>query len=166
MTAKALLPHDIPIGGLISIIFRTQAIFLNHHLRSLGLSCGQFPVLMFLKEHQNVTQETLARHFHIDRGTIARSVKKLEDAGYVIRNIDPDNRRAVKLFLSEKGVSIISDLIRIDTEWEMTASSRLNEEEMTQFKDLLWRVAFASIKGVNDIGENSFASCCSGGECA
>lgn len=166
MTAKSLLPHDIPIGGLTSIIFRTQAIFLNHHLRSHGLSYGQFPVLMFLRKHQNVTQETLARHFHIDRGTIARSVKKLEDAGYVIRKIDPDNRRAVKLFLSEKGSSIISDLIRIDTEWETTASSGLNEEEKVQFKDLLWRVAFASIKGVDDIGENSFIPCCAGGDCA
>lgn len=165
MTDKFLLPDDIPIGALTSIIFRNQSIFLNHHLRALGLSCGQFPVLMFLMKHQNVTQETLARHFHIDRGTIARSVRKLEDAGYVLRKTDPDNRRAVRLFLSDKGVSVIPELIRIDTEWERTASRSLTEEERLQFRSLLLKAAGASIKGVKEIGEN-FVSCCNGGECA
>ncbi len=115
--------------------------------------------------HQNVTQETLARHFHIDRGTIARSVRKLEDAGYVIRTIDPDNRRAVRLFLSEKGITIIPDLIRIDTEWEGTVSASFAGNETSMFRDLLLKAAGSSIRGVREIGED-YASCSTGGECA
>nr|WP_319537980.1 MarR family transcriptional regulator [uncultured Methanospirillum sp.] len=165
MTEKPLLPHDIAIGALTSIIFRNQSVFLNHHLRTLDLSCGQFPILMYLMNHQNVTQETLARHFHIDRGTIARSVRKLEDADYVIRTIDPENRRAVRLFLSEKGISIIPELIRIDAEWEGTVSASFIGNESFQFRDLLLKAAGSSIRGVREIGED-YASCCTGGECA
>jgi len=120
---------------------------------------------MYLMNHQNVTQETLARHFHIDRGTIARSVRKLEDAGYVIRIIDPENRRAVRLFLSDKGISIIPELIRIDAEWEETVSASFSGDEGTRFRDLLLKVAASSISGVREIGEE-YVSCCTGGECA
>jgi len=120
---------------------------------------------MYLMNHQNVTQETLARHFHIDRGTIARSVKKLEDADYVIRTIDPENRRAVRLFLSEKGISIIPELIRIDAEWEGTVSASFTGNENSQFRDLLMKAAGSSIRAVREIGED-YVSCCAGGECA
>jgi len=58
---------------------------------------------MLLYKKQNIMQETLVRHYHLDKGTIARSVRKLEDAGYIRQIIDPDNPRAVRLFLTKKG---------------------------------------------------------------
>ena len=165
MTEGNFLQHDIPIGALTSIIFRTRSIILNNQLKSLNISAGQFPIMMYLLKHQNVTQETLARHFHIDRGTIARSVKKLEDAGYIIRTIDPENRRAVRLFLSEQGRTITPELIRIDTNWEETVSTTLTGPEKMQFREILMKVATASIQGIRDTGNESYGSCCTRGDC-
>jgi len=91
---------EIPFGALISITGRGRFVFLNDRLRPRGLSAGRFPVLMLFKE-QNIMQEILVRHYNLDKGTIARSVRKLKDAGYIRRIIDPDNRRAVRLFLTK-----------------------------------------------------------------
>lgn len=104
-------------------------MFLNDRLRPLGLSAGQFPVLMLLAREQNITQETLVRHYHLDKGTIARAVKKLEDAGYVRRIIDPGNRRAVRLFLTKKGEAVLPSLHAINHAWEALAFSGLTAQD-------------------------------------
>jgi DNA-binding MarR family transcriptional regulator len=159
------LPRTIPLGALTSILFRSRSIILNHHLKSLGLSAGQFPIMMYLMHQENITQETLVKHFHIDRGTIARSVKKLEDAGYLIRTTDPENRREVRLYLSEKGRGITPVLIRIDAEWEEAAFSSLSGPEKIQFRDLLQKVALASLQRARETGSTDYGTCLHTGDC-
>ena len=152
------------MGALTSIIFRTRLIILNHHLKSSDMGTGQFPIMMYLYKKQNITQETLVRHFNIDRGTVARSVKKLEDSGYITRITDPDNRRAVRLFLSDKGKAAIPDLIRIEDEWEDIVTGSLTEQEKIQLLKLIRQVAVAGLTYIRDSGETDYSSFCRPGE--
>jgi DNA-binding MarR family transcriptional regulator len=103
---KSPICGAIPFGAGVSLTSRGRFVFLNDRLRPLGLSAGQFPVLVLLSRVQNIMQDTLVRHYHLDKGTIARAVRKLEDAGYIRRITDPGNRRAVRLFLTEKGEGV------------------------------------------------------------
>jgi DNA-binding MarR family transcriptional regulator len=96
---------------------------------------------MLLARKQNIIQETLVRHYHLDKGTIARAVRKLEDAGYIRRITDPDNRRAVRLFLTEKGEQVIPILQAINHEWETRISSGLTAEEQATLRRLMKTVA-------------------------
>jgi DNA-binding MarR family transcriptional regulator len=138
---KLLITGEIPFGAVVSITRRGRFIFLNNRLRPLGLSAGQFPVLMLLYKEQNIMQETLVRHYHLDKGTIARAVKKLEDAGYIRRIIDQDNRRAVRLFLTEKGEQVAPVLQAIDREWEEQVCAGLSQEERASLNCLMRTVA-------------------------
>lgn len=128
---------EIPFGAIVSITSRGRTMFLNDRLRPLGLSAGQFPVLMLLANEQNITQETLVRHYHLDKGTIARAVKKLEDAGYIRRIIDPGNRRAVRLFLTEKGERALPALHAINRAWEALAFSGLTAQDRKTCRNLM-----------------------------
>jgi len=132
---------EIPFGAVVSITSRGRFIFLNDRLRPLGLSAGQFPVLMLLYKEQNIMQETLVRHYHLDKGTIARAVKKLEDAGYIRRIVDPDNRRAVRLFLTEKGEDLAPVLHAIHHEWEEQVLTGLSQEQKETLNSLMRTVA-------------------------
>jgi len=134
-------------------------MFLNDRLRPLGLSAGQFPVLMLLAKEQNITQETLVRHYHLDKGTIARAVKKLEDAGYIRRITDPGNRRAVRLFLTKKGEQALPKLHAINRAWEALFFSGLNAPDKKACRTLMQTVAMNvftymdSAGGLPDAGE-------------
>jgi hypothetical protein len=86
---KSCLPDDIPSGAIVSLVNRSKFAFLNNRLRPPGLPAGQFPILMLLSQAQDFTQDTLVRHYHPDKGTIARAVKNLEDRGYIRRITDP-----------------------------------------------------------------------------
>jgi len=138
---KSPITGEIPFGAVVSITSRGRFIFLNDRLRPLGLSAGQFPVLLLLYKEQNIMQETLVRHYHLDKGTIARAVKKLEDAGYIRRIVDPANRRAVRLFLTEKGELAESVLKAINTEWEEQVCAGLSSQERENLNTLMHKVA-------------------------
>ena len=140
---------------MVSITCRQRFIFLNDRLRPLGLSAGQFPVLMLLAKEQNITQETLVRHYHLDKGTIARAVRKLEDAGYLRRIIDPGNRRAVRLFLTEKGEQAVPALQEINRDWEVRISAGLSHESKALLRHLMLTVARNSFASLHDSGDFS-----------
>jgi DNA-binding MarR family transcriptional regulator len=146
------LCEEAPLGAIVSITSRGRFVFLNDRLRPLGLSSGQFPVLMLLSKEQNIMQERLVRHYHLDKGTIARSVKKLEDAGYIRRIIDPRNRRAVRLFLTEKGERVLPALSEIDREWEERIFTGLTRKEQKEVYILMRTVAKNSLLLMQDGG--------------
>ena len=151
---KACTSEDMPFGAVISIINRSKYIFLNDQLMPLGLSAGQFPVLMLLAREQNITQDTFVRHYQLDKGTIARAVRKLEDGGYIRRITDPENRRAVRLFLTGKGEQAIPVLQGINRDWENIISSGLSGEEMTAMQGLVRRVALNSFTILKKNGDS------------
>jgi DNA-binding MarR family transcriptional regulator len=149
-------PEDIPFGAIISLVHRNRYGFLNNHLQPLGLSAGQFPVLMLLAKEQNIIQNSLVRHYHLDKGTIARAVRKLENGGYIRRITDPGNRRAVRLFLTEKGEHAIPLLQDINREWETIITSGLSKDETAALNSLMYRAAqnsFSILQKDGDTGD-------------
>jgi DNA-binding MarR family transcriptional regulator len=113
-----MMSDDIPLGGLIDIIHRSHIIYLNAESKKLGITATGFMIMMYLSQNQNVIQDDVARCFHIDKSAIARAVLKLENAGFVHRIVEPSNRRASHLFLTEKGTEIIPEMTRIEKQWE------------------------------------------------
>jgi len=128
---------------------------VNDRLRPYCLSSGQFPLLFHLSHQQDVTQEALARHLHLDKGAIARAARKLEDAGYISRTPDPANRRAVRLLLTEKGEQTVTEMQKIHREWEDQVSEGLSTEERTDLNALLYKIAMNSIRSIRNRGDSS-----------
>jgi len=147
---KSPVCEEMPLEAVISLTSRCRFVFLNDRLRPLGLSAGQFPVLMLLFKEQNITQDRLVRHYKLDKGTIARAVKKIEDAGYIRRTIDPDNRRAVRLFLTEKGEQAAPLLKAISLEWEERICTGLTAEEQKTLNSLMRMAAKNSCRSMQD----------------
>ena len=99
--SDSLLPRALPPGPLLSIINRARVILLNNRLKQFELSAGQYPVFMCLLRHPGITQETMARYFHLIKAQ-SPGLLKMEDAGYISRNVDPANRRAFAFHLQQR----------------------------------------------------------------
>jgi len=110
--------HHPPFGALLSMMHRNHHIYLNTALKPYGLTSGQFPALMFLYHHPGCMQEAITRRFTIDKGTVARAIQRLEEEGYVTKEADPENRRAVQLNLTEKALSVCEEILAIESAWE------------------------------------------------
>jgi len=70
-------------------------------LSSHNLGSGQVRLLISVLENPGVTQDSLSRHVGVDKTTTAKSVSRLEKAGYLRRMHDRDDRRVRRLFPSE-----------------------------------------------------------------
>lgn len=125
-------------------------------MKELGLSAGQFFVLMVLSEEQGITQDYLAGIFLIDKGSIARAVNVLEQKGIVRRITDESNRRAVRLYLTEAGEKLIPEVVKIDKEWEEAAFSGLLQEERKQAMTLLRRISENSYEAAYENGDKKW----------
>ncbi|HEX3001745.1 MAG TPA: MarR family transcriptional regulator [Methanoregula sp.] len=156
MHSDSCLIDEIPLGAVISITGRARSIFFNDRLRIHGLTAGQFPVLMLLCREQNITQDALVRHYHLDKGTIARAVRKLEERGYVRRITDPHNRRAVRLFLTKTGEAVIPALLEINREWEEFVLRDLDMHEKKVLRTLMGRVAGRSFVYMEKSGSGHY----------
>ena len=68
-----------------------------------GLYFGQMPVLDYISDHPGCTQIEIADFLQVSPASIALSTKRLQKAGYLIKEVDADNLRCKRLCLSEEG---------------------------------------------------------------
>ncbi|MFY9637921.1 MAG: MarR family transcriptional regulator [Methanobacterium sp.] len=150
--AKKLLEIDdskIPLGLLVSMIHRTRMMYLTDKMKNLDITAGQFPFIVVLSHEEGITQDELAAHFHIDKGTVARALRKLEDKKYLFRKVDTLNRRRYLIYLTEKGRKAVPKIINIDKEWEDSICSEFSEEEYQNLFGILKVLASNSLENVN-----------------
>ncbi|AKB25789.1 Transcriptional regulator, MarR family [Methanosarcina sp. MTP4] len=118
-----------PIGKVISYIYRYQRIFLDKELEPYGIGSGQFSFMMSLYLKDGVKQETFARMYKIDKATVARAIKKLEETGYVYRKQDAEDKRAYNVILTEKGKDIEAKMKEVAIKWNNIVLAGFSEEE-------------------------------------
>ncbi len=76
---------------------------IDGKFRENGLYFGQPPILKYLSEHKNATQKEIAEFLHISAPSVATSLKRMEEAGLVVRLENKDDARRNTLKLTKKG---------------------------------------------------------------
>lgn len=85
-------------------IERDMVVHLKVESRCCGVTLAQCHVLLELTEHQEVGLAILAEKLRLDPSTMSRSIDGLVKEGFVSRDENPENRRAVILRLSPEGM--------------------------------------------------------------
>ena len=75
-------------------------------LEPLGLTYTQYVVMMVLWEFGSMTEGELGRRVHLDSGTLAPLLKRLEKLGYVNRVRPEGDERQLLLSLTESGQAL------------------------------------------------------------
>lgn len=76
---------------------------IESKFRENGLYFGQPPILKYLSEHENATQKEIADFLHISAPSVATSLKRMEEAGLVVRLENKNDARKNTLKLTKKG---------------------------------------------------------------
>lgn len=126
-----------PVGQKLSIIHKWMRQYFVKELKDLDIGPGQFPLIMTLFHNDGITQEELAGIVCLDKATTARGVKKLEDLGYLTREVNPDDRRAYRLHLTKKSTDMRPRLKRTLKKSTEMITQNLSEEEKEIFEQLL-----------------------------
>jgi DNA-binding MarR family transcriptional regulator len=72
-------------------------------LERMGLTYPQYLVLLVLWETDGVTVSEIGRRLRLDSGTLTPVLKRLEHAGFLVRNRRRSDEREVEIALTAKG---------------------------------------------------------------
>ncbi|MEG0330443.1 MAG: MarR family transcriptional regulator [Longicatena sp.] len=129
------------ISKYASIIYRNGQMYFDEKLAPYHIGCGQQFFLLRIHDNPGLNQYELAAQGMFDKGTTARAVKKLLELGYIRREIDEEDHRISKLYVSSKGepfVVIIREMIK---EWHLCLTSNLDEKEKDLVDQLMKKLA-------------------------
>lgn len=75
-------------------------------LEPLGLTYTQYIVMMILWEHGGMTEGDLGKIIHLDSGTLAPLLKRLDKQGLITRKRPESNERKLMIELTQAGLDM------------------------------------------------------------
>ena len=103
------LALDQQVCFALAIASRSVIALYRPFLEPLGLTHPQYLVMLALWEDEPRRVSELSRLLQLDPGTLSPLLKRLEAAGYLRRERDPRDERALAVVLTEKGRSLRQD---------------------------------------------------------
>jgi DNA-binding MarR family transcriptional regulator len=106
----------------------------------LGLTHGQFFVLVALLEEDGILPSQLADKAALDRPTITGLLDRLERDGWIERSLDPSDRRVLRIHLTPMALRERETLLSIFEETNGRFLRRFSREEWALFQSFLRRL--------------------------
>jgi DNA-binding MarR family transcriptional regulator len=133
---------------------RMMRRYYDRRASALGVTTAQWRLLLRLYREPGLKQVELAERMDVEPITACRIVDRLEEAGLVERQRDPDDRRAWRLVVTEKAEPIMTRLRTLAEEMSGEAFAGMSIEEIEAMRGKLARIrenvcrAEAAQKGV------------------
>jgi DNA-binding MarR family transcriptional regulator len=125
----------------LSIIARGGEIFMSRCLSDFGITAAEAMILAYLYEHENPRQEDIAQFFMLDKGSVAKTLQKLERKELIERRINPEDQREKVILLTEKGCCVQDTCLSLKRIWHETMFGGIPHEEAAVFARVLEKIA-------------------------
>lgn len=120
----------------INRIYRCSQVDRANFLNEYGLSAPHLSLLLAIKRHPHISQDELAKFTFVNKSTITRQIRVLEEQGYIHKETGSD-RRVKSIVLSEKGEALHPILIDYLQEVNDHITQDLSAQEYEVFMDLI-----------------------------
>jgi DNA-binding MarR family transcriptional regulator len=82
-------------------------------LEPFGIRPRHVAALIELRDHGELTQQSLCGQLHLDPTNLVAILNELEERGYATRRRDPEDRRRHLVVVSKKGVAVIEKVSQV-----------------------------------------------------
>ena len=126
--------------------FLLSEVCHHHHFRAntlleaIGLYRGQPPVLFALWDQEGLTHTELAERLQNTPATITKMIQRMEKAGFVQRRPDANDQRVSRVYLTETGRAIQSQVQAVWDSMEAETFAGFTGEESLLLRTFLQRI--------------------------
>ena len=113
---------------------------IDARFREKGLYFGQPPILKFISENKNATQKEIADAIHVSPPSVTNSLKRMEEAGLVVRVENKKDARQNFVKLTKKGKDLVEYADNMFLRIDDVAYKGFTEEEMDTLVSFLQRM--------------------------
>jgi len=112
----------------------------NIEFKEVQLSKGQYIYLVRIFENEGIIPERLAERIKVDRTTLSRAVKKLEENGFILKESDKENKKIKHLYTTAKGKQAVQLIIRENNYSNKVAIQQLSALERKNLAEMLKKI--------------------------
>lgn len=116
---------------------RQISVYLEERTREVGLSPLEGHVLTYLRSYAPTPIGDLVQVFGIKQSTFTSLLDRLEKAGYVRREINPQDRRSFLIHVSDEGRELAARLNQCLEALEEEIRGRLGARDMKGFQAVM-----------------------------
>jgi len=109
-------------------------------LKDCEIDVGQFFFLRYMVIHPGISQEEVAKNNYLDKATVSKGVKRLEEMGYIKREVNPKDKRSYFLQPTEKAFAYKPKLEAYYVEIQNFIFDGLTEREYRELGTILQKI--------------------------
>ncbi|MCP3749103.1 MarR family winged helix-turn-helix transcriptional regulator [Pseudomonas sp. SBB6] len=136
--------QNCTLGMLLGRAALVKDRILDSHMQPYGVTAAQFKVLIIVAQYGVDTPAELCRYLSVDSGSMTRMLDRLEQKDLIIRRRCPDDRRQIRLELSEEGQKLADQLPQIGAAAMNELVGVLEPGELATLEAILTKVLLAS----------------------
>jgi len=125
------------VGQYISRLSRMNNRWLEPRLAELGLAPAQLPVFGAIKKHGPLSQKELVALLHVEQSSMAQLLSRMEKAGLVEREADPNDGRNTRIHLTKHAQQLNGPAHGVLNEGRKVLQKRLTKRELLTLEMLL-----------------------------
>lgn len=127
-------------GYVVNHAARLFAAALTERIKPLGLSPGQFPILLQLWNEEGLTQKQLVERLDLEQATIANTLTRMERDGLIERKAHPQDGRAQCIHLTKKARALEAPATAAARAVNETALAGLSPADRGAFLEAMGRI--------------------------
>jgi len=139
-------------GFLIAKIHQIANRIFKQMLKEYGikeLNPGQGRILFALWQKDGVPIHELSKKTQLTKSSLTTMLERLESANFLKRERDDNDRRIIRIILSEKSKALQQKYVDVSKKMAEVFYGTLTEEEIDQFEEYLRRILKNLIKNKN-----------------
>ncbi|MFP3904448.1 MAG: MarR family winged helix-turn-helix transcriptional regulator [Armatimonadota bacterium] len=130
-----------PAGRYLGMLHSFTRRYFSRAMDEYDLPGKSLMFLGYLSRHDGASQDDIASHFLFNKGYVARTLSRLEDAGLVTREVDEEDRRINRVHLTDEGRKMRKKLKGVGRKWSDQLTAGFSAEERKQLLEYLARMA-------------------------
>ncbi|MBK1809389.1 MarR family transcriptional regulator [Clostridium sp. YIM B02505] len=115
---------------LVNKLYRFTQAQLDVSLEKFNLTSGMYPYILILHNHEGISQNCISKKLNVDKAMSARTIKRLIELDYIRKEVDQEDSRAYRLFLTEKSRKIIPEIKQEIQNWIDIISLGSSDEDV------------------------------------
>jgi len=133
--------NDIRFDVEFAKVIRLYYARMQEKLAQVGLYRGQAPIMGLLNQYDGMSQKQMADALNLSPATMTVTLKRMEKAGLIVREMDGKDQRVLRVHLSDEG----REMCKKGQEQCAIVSDELLEgftaQEEAQLREYLERIA-------------------------
>lgn len=128
------------IEDVLRIIVQRKYHILEMRLAKYELVKGQADLLLLIKDNDGITQNELASIIGIKDSSMSVRLNKLEKNGYIVREIDEDNLKRKRVYVTVEGKKVSVQCRKILNEIDTIIYKGFTKKERAQLEISLEKI--------------------------